>query len=70
MNKVALTLVCGDFKLPIESPITISNTSLGCSMVGGNDLYDLGFKHTQLQIYGLQIYYGDILIVSLPAENI
>lgn len=70
MNKITLRLVCGDYSVVVESPIDISNTTLGCSQVGNNDLYDLGFKHSKLQQLGLQVYYGDVLLMTFPAENL
>lgn len=70
MNKVTLRLVCGDYSITVESPMFISNTTLGCSIVGDNDLYDLGFKHSKLQQLGLQVFYGDVLLMTVPAKNI
>ena len=70
METPAMKLVCGDYDVEIFTPLQFSKTSLGCSLVsnGSRDLYDLGFKHKELQKHGLKVFVNGFLIVDFPAE--
>ncbi len=48
---------CGDFAIPITpgTELRVSPYHLGCSIIGGNDLYDLGFRTADIERYGITV---------------
>ena len=51
----------GDHKVAInpDTKVKICPTSLGCTMVGGNDLFDLGFKCKEIDEHGVLFVLGE-----------
>lgn len=65
-----MKLVCGTYEAEIYTPLKFCPTHIGCSSVSGgsSDLFDLGFKHSELLKHGLQVFVDGHLIVHFPAE--
>lgn len=65
-----MKLVCGAYEVETNTPLKFCPTHIGCSFVNGgrDDLFDLGFKHSELLKHGLKVYVDNHLIVDFPAE--
>lgn len=59
-----ITLVCGDHEVPLDHPLELSNYSLVTSIVGGNDLGDLGFTVGGLLDHGLQMKVNGLVVMK------
>lgn len=72
METPIMKLVCGTYEVEVHTPLEFSRTALGCSRIKSKDtiedLFDLGFRHTELLKHGLKVYVGGFLIVDFPAE--
>lgn len=60
------SLHCGARGVELYKQVNVNLRSLGCSMVAGNDLFDLGFRVEELEKYGLELRWGSTVLVKWP----
>jgi hypothetical protein len=63
------SLHCGAYGVELYKQLNVSLHSVGCSLVAGNDLYDLGFRAEDLKAHGLELRWGSTVLVKWPPET-
>lgn len=69
---MTVEIICGERRHEIHLGYMLKvdcNAALGCALLGGNDLYDLGFTYSKIKEHGITIVVDGRPIVHIEDRH-